>query len=152
MKVCFAPVAEGPMAQTLLPAVDHSRQCQVWADARRPPGLQSNPGVELQLMATAFQSHRWGRAQLLRCLALAVTIKAIDRPIAIGSKIHFPVALLSRGSDECLEAGGGPELILALPLLGSIVQPRMQLQNADALGRAGQNPIAEFQLILAPPH
>ena len=131
------------MAQTLLPKVHYSRQCQVWADAWCPPGLQRNPGVEPQLVHPALQSHHWGHPQLLLGLATAVAIEAIDRPIAIGSQIHFPIALLSRGRDECLEAGGGPELIGPLPLFGPIVQPRRQLQDVDALGRADQNSIAE---------
>ena len=133
------------MAQPFLSTVNHGRQCQVWTDFWCPPGLQCNPGVEPQLVQPALQPHRWGAAQLLLGLSTAVAIEAIERPIAIGRQIHFPITLLSGGSDECLEAGGGPELIFALPLLGPILQPSRQFQNADALGRASQNPIAEFQ-------
>ena len=96
------------MAQTLRTAVDHSCQGQVGADAWRPPGLKGNSGVEPQLICPALELDRWGRAQLLLGLAAAVAIEAIDRPIAVWSQIHFPVALLSRGCQKRLEAGGGP--------------------------------------------
>ena len=108
------------MAQPLLSTVNHGCQRQVWADVWSPPGLHCYAGVEPQLVLPALQPHRWGCAQLLLRLSTAVAIEAIERPIAIGSQIHFPITLLSRGSDECLEAGGGPELIGPLPLLSLI--------------------------------
>ena len=60
--------------------------------------------------------------QSLKALPASVVIKAVGSPVAIGSKIDFPVATFPRDSQKGFKAGGGPQLIPLFSTLSSVQQ------------------------------
>tara|TARA_B100000482_G_scaffold30269_1_gene19431 strand:- start:282 stop:500 length:219 start_codon:yes stop_codon:yes gene_type:complete len=72
-------------------------------------------------MVQALDANLWGLLQRLWLLATAISIKVVNRPIAIGGKINFPITALIWQSQKGFEAGVCPELIFADSVLGAIV-------------------------------
>ena len=96
-------MADSPVTEPGLAAVEHAAQGQIGADRVRPPGSQWNSCVQAQLMVPESQANQRGFRQLLGVLALPVIIEAVESPVAAGREIDLPVGRASRQSHEGFE-------------------------------------------------